>query len=44
MILTISSVYTKGKKRSVPGPKDIENTSEKMNILAIPAIPVEVLE
>jgi len=28
----------------IPGPKDIEKTREKMKILAIPAIPVEVFE
>jgi hypothetical protein len=32
------------KTRHVPGPKDMENTSEKTKILAIPAIPVDVLE
>jgi len=30
--------------RDLPGPKDIENTRENMNILAIPAIPVDVFE
>ena len=28
----------------LPGPKDMEKTSENVKILAIPAIPVDVLE
>jgi hypothetical protein len=34
----------KGMGRDIPGPKDIENTREKIKILAIPAIPVDVFE
>jgi hypothetical protein len=44
LLLATSLGKEEGTGRDIPGPKDIENTSEKMNILAIPAIPVDVFE
>jgi len=45
MILSIShNVSMSPAGEDVPGPKDIEKTREKMKILAIPAIPVDVFE
>jgi len=37
-------IREEGDGRDIPGPKDIENTREKIKILAIPAIPVDVFE
>jgi len=45
MRLPISHVLPMSKVgEDIPGPKDIEKTREKINILAIPAIPVDVFE
>ena len=45
MILPISHNLAMSKVgEDIPGPKDIEKTREKINILAIPAIPVDVFE